>query len=434
MFKRDQPLFSRPVLAAIIIVSTLAIWLLNLTAPKVDLSQPEINGWQTNSGIPVTFVTQEDWQAGNKIIVSIAFNGDHSNQTLTSSTLSMLAGPSLPLSTATINQRLSPIAAQVDTHVTQHYQLLQITMSNNEGFLNATFKLLDTWLNQTQFKTTALQRLQRQQQADVAQQSVLQRLIPQPTERYATPIEDITLEHLNHYLQHLRQHVSHIVVAGAITDRTLPTLQTGLNAITADMNATKLTSTSSFATQATQEQLGDGNRVAMYGAIGLNSLESISDWLAIQIWARDMLQTQKQRFNSQVSQWQLHLTPPTPHITWQLQVPPDVLQTSNDSALPDSAWIAVTELPSYKDADQFEHLKTLLLNRLKQLSQTPEWWTQVANQVTPPAANLSLEAFAQDYSEAANSFTMTQYQQHIDRLLRPSSLQETQVHHEKAIN
>ena len=41
----SKPLFSRPALAAVMLLSTLAIWLLNLTAPSTNLPTPNIKTW-----------------------------------------------------------------------------------------------------------------------------------------------------------------------------------------------------------------------------------------------------------------------------------------------------------------------------------------------------------------------------------------------------
>lgn len=426
MFKRDQPLFSRPVLAAIIVISTLAVWLLNLTAPTVDLTTPKVNQWRTESGIPVVWVTQDTWQAGNHLSLSFVFNGDSHDPALTATTLTMLGGPSLPLSTATLNQRLTPLGASADTLFTPQHQYLNLTLSNQTQFLIPSFKLFDAWLNQTQFKATALHHVLRQQRPDATQQQLLEQLMPHHTIAHQdqAPIE---LAQIQRYLDHLKQHVSHIVIAGAMDQAAQAALQSGLNQMTASMSATGEQPPIAFAEQPALTTLRDGELNAMYGGIALKPLSSVEDWLALQIWARDLLDQQKQRFNSNVVQWQLQLSGPSPFATWQIQVPSQVLQEPRHSTPPQRAWLAPNELPSYRESDAFKALKQPLLERLKRLSQTPQWWRQMGSQVTTPEGAFSLRQFAEDYSTAANSFTIEQYQQRIDDLLRPTSLQEVQV-------
>ncbi|MBM6550540.1 hypothetical protein [Marinomonas ostreistagni] len=424
MFKRDQPLFSRPVLAAIIVVTMLAIWLLNLTAPTVDLTTPEINQWQTESGIPVTWVTQDDWQAGNKLTLTLVFQADTRQPELTATTLNMLSGPSLPLSTATINQRLSPLAANVATNFTQQRQFLTLTLSNQPQFLESSFNLFDTWLNQTQFKATALARLQRQTTTDSAQRQLLQQFMP---DVQAPPAEPLNLPQVNQYLSQLKQHVSHIVVAGAIDASVTPSLQAGLNRITQHMTTATESPLTEWAQQPEIQRFGEGELSALYGAVGLAPLNSVEDWLALQVWARDMLETQKQRLASSVVQWQLQLAGIAPYATWQIQLPPTVLQNTATETQPDTAWVDLHTLPSWQDSDVFAQRKQQLLTRLATLSQTPEWWTQMGSRVGAPSGPLTLTQFAQDYSQIANSFTIEDYQQRIETLLRPSSRQEIQV-------
>lgn len=427
MFKRDKPLFSRPVLAVIIVLSTLAVWLLNLTSPRTELAQPHIETWQTAHGIPVYWLHQEAWQGSNKVELAIVLNSSAQDARLTETTLALLTGPTLPLSTATINQRLAPIAAQVNTSDSLLQQQINITFSNRPQFLSATLALLDTWLNQTQFKANALLRRENQSHQDLGQQQLMLQLFPSLESATVVNTPAFNLEQLSQHFAVLKQQVSHIMITGALNDASQLQLAQGIEQITQSMRPASDRVPQTLASQPARSELGNQPLKAMYGAIGLTPLTSVEDWLTLQIWAKDSLETQKQQFNSQTGQWQLHLAPPQAFVTWQLQIPQALLQNTSPETPPQSSWIAAKSLPSYQDKAAFSNLKQQLLEQLKHLSQNPSWWRAIGSSVALPQAPLSLEDFAKRYSDAANSFTMEQYQQRIDQLLIPSSRQEVLI-------
>lgn len=428
MFKRDKPLFSRPVLAAIIVLSTLAVWLLNLTSPKIELDKPHIETWQTASGIPVYWIYQDAWAGSDKVELAIIFNDVANDSSLTQQTLALLTGPTLPLSTATINQRLTPIAAQVETYYSKQQQQINITLSNRPQFLSATLGLLNTWFNQTQFKELAVQRSAGYSQQDLGYQQLMLQLFNTPSSETSTSVTSTSAAQLDQHFMALKQQVSHIVIAGALDNDAQKLLAQGLQQITQTMQPAVSPKALPLASQPAISELGTKALSAFYGAIALNPLSSATDWLTLQIWAKDSLETQKTQFQSQAAQWKLNLAPPQAFVTWQLQVPQTILQ--NDShAKPElnSSWITPNTLPSYDNKAAFAELKQALLKQLESLSQNPSWWRAIASSVALPKTSLSLEDFANRYSEAANSFTIEQYQQRIDQLLIPASRQEVLI-------
>lgn len=425
MFDRDKPLFSRPVLAVIIVASTLAIWLLNLTAPKANLATPLVDSWKTASAIPVTWLNQDSWQGSDKLTISMVFSAAAHDPILTDTTLGMLMGPSLPLSTATINQRLTLLAARVESFHAPQRQVLSLTLSSQPQYLQATLALVTTWLNNTQFKATALQRWQYQQHTDQALQQLQLQLLNQVDTPFSAPSRDITLADLNQHLDHLKQHLTQIVITGDLTANALASTQQGLDLLTQTMQHHDLDHPWRLASAPAVSSLGHGELNAIYGAVGLQPLSSVTDWLTLQIWAHDMLQWQKSTFNSQVGQWQLFLVSSTPYAQWQIQIPKSVHQDPGQQAIPDS-WLPFQSLPSYQDPTHFKTLKQTLLTQLERLSQNPGWWAQVGSRIARPGSSLTLSDFARDYSEAANSFTIKAYREHLSALVIPSSRQEVQ--------
>lgn len=426
MFHRDKPLFSRPVLAVIIVASTLAVWLLNLTDPKTVLEQPNIRSWQTSSDIPVYWVAQDTWSGSDKVEMTIVFHDESQYSALTKATWELLTGPTLPLSTATIKQRLTPLAAKAESHFAAQQQTLQISFSNQPQYLSATMKVLDTWLNQTQFKYSALQNRARNNAPDSVSQQLLMQLWPE-YDISDTTNSPLTTDTLEQHLANIKQSVSHIIVAGALTESAQSQLQTALDQLTQTMAHRTTHSSLANASEPQTKVLGNHDLQALYGAIALTPLQSVTDWLALQIWAKDSLERQKQQLHSNIGQWQLHLSPWQPYVTWQLQAAQSVLAADASTPAPESSWILPNTLPSYQDSKAFSDLKAQLLAQLANLSQNPTWWSAIGSRVAYPNSPLDLATFAEHYSEAANSFTMSQYQAAIDRLLVISSRQEVLV-------
>lgn len=431
MFNRDKPLFSRPTLAIIIVVTTLAIWLLNLTAPKANLAIPKVSTWQTSSGIPVTWVNQESWKGSDKLTLAFVFVADAESPVLTKAVMDLLTGPSLPLSTATVNQRLTPVAAKASSSYAPHQQQLTVTLSNRTEYLDATLDTLNTWLNQTQFKEVALQQWLRLYQDDIGQQQLLLQLWSKPLTSTAL-LSSLTVDDLGKRFNDLKQQVAHITVSGDLNEAAGKQLQAGLDRLTQAMKPTAHSSkTWPLSMTPSKSVLGDRHLSAVYGAIGVQPLKSVSDWLALQIWAKDSLEAQKARFSSQVGMWQLNLTRQQPYVTWKVQTPSNVLTSANDAtpqpSTASSSWIPIETLPSIKDSSEFNKLKQQLVVQLETLSQNPDWWTAIGVSTTQPDGSLTLEQFAKDYSEAVNSFTIEVYRQHLEQLLMLSSRQEVLI-------
>lgn len=427
MLKRDKPLFSKPVLAIIVVACTLAIWLLNLTAPRTELPTPTIESWTTDSGVPVYWVNQKAWQGSDKLTLSLVFNGDSQDSQLTAATLGMLLGPSLPLSTATINQRLAPVAASAESLFDHQQQTLNITLSSQPRYLAATLKVLDTWLSSPHFKATPFETWQRQSTPDPAKAQLFNQLLSNSEQPFSEPQRSLELADINRYFTHLKAHTSHILIVGAMDQDAQKLLADALSSIGTSLKHDETQNPWKLATTPATSTLGSGELSALYGAVGMQPLQSVNDWLAQQIWARDMLQTQKQTLGSQIAQWELHLGKALAYANWQLEVPTRVFQNDTSTQAEESSWHTPETLPSYTDKAHFTALKAQLLAQLETLTQNPSWWAIMGTRVALPDGRLSLETFAEDYSDAANSFTIEQYQQHLSALLIPSSRQEVQV-------
>lgn len=428
MFNSNKPLFSRPVLAVIIFASTLAIWLLNLTAPSADLPKPQLETWQTESGIPVYWVTQDDWSGSDKLSLSFVFQANTRQPDLVATTLGMLMGPSLPLSTATINQRLVSVAASVDSFHDYQKQVLNISLSSQPQYIAPALRILNTWLNQAHFKQTPLSTWQRQQASDLAETQLQHQLLTLKDQPFSdAPPPALSVADLTQYLTQMRHHVSHIMISGSMNDEAQKAMANGLTILTSQLKPARQTQSWQLSDAPSTSSVGSGDLTAIYGAVGLTSLTSVEDWLTLQIWARDMLQAQKDQLGSQIAQWQLHFGSQLSYANWKLQIPTDLQQDASVSTLPLSSWSAPSSLSSYNDSDRFSALKATLVQQLETLTRNPSWWADIGTRITHPDSDLTLESFIEHYSDAANSFTMEQYQQRVDTLVISSSRQEVQV-------
>ena len=208
MNKNKKPLFSKPVLAGIMIFSTLAIWALNATAPKSP-TYPELNieSWQTDSGIPVIWLTQDAWKNTNKLKIRFSFKAPTQNLALTDATLSLMLDDPLSLISSTINQRLSPLTANVSSYYDHEGQILDITANSAPQYLIPTLDLLTQWLTQPEFKVRSFDRWQRRPDSDLPSLYKMQHALfiqndaaeknQQPEQDYAEQQRSVTREQVS---------------------------------------------------------------------------------------------------------------------------------------------------------------------------------------------------------------------------------------------
>ncbi|MCB5161788.1 hypothetical protein [Marinomonas algarum] len=333
MADTSKPLFSRPVLAAIMLFCTLAIWLLNLTAPNSALPTPNIDNTETASGIPIVWLTQDAWQQSDKLDVSLVFQTVDEDLSLAQTTFAMLMSDSLPLSTSPINQRLSPLAAQVSSHYEPGRQTISLTMSNELAYLRPTLSLVTPWLNKPDFKYRTLDRWQRQQKAN------------DPT----YPLH--TLAQIKAYYAALQHSASTIFVIGYASDETKTRLVNALDQIS----------------QRYQSPVPTNDLAS------LSPVESIQNWLSLQLWKAD------------------------------------------------------TQHTSSQDTDVFQAQLVALREYLEQQALSPTWWRTIATQVTDENGSLTLATFAENYKNTLDTFTIEDYRAALARLPIPSPHQETQV-------
>ncbi|TYL49198.1 insulinase family protein [Marinomonas sp. IMCC 4694] len=440
MADSDKPLFSRPVLAAVMLCCTLAIWLLNLTAPSNKLPIPDLERWQTSSDIPVIWLKQPAWQNSNKLEVRFLFRADAPNTALTQTTLAMLMSDSFPLSTSSINQRLAPLAAKVSSYYDHESQVIGLTMSNETNYLLPTLSLVTRWLEAPDFKQRTFEQWQRQQQTNPSPQHELEQRLFAPS-----AIDQNTHTKSNHSLVQVKSHyfalkhaASAIIIVGDLSDDSKQALQTALNLISQDYRlaeATRKPTIHSTGTAIAHSETPHhkGNLWQSRSAIALAPITSVEDWVSLQLWGADLVSTLNQQTHIDFVQLALTLSPQQPWASWSIQysalLPVDSQSSNSDAPVINAPDLALFDrLPSLNDKANFEELFDTFKRQIEQQTLSPTWWSDIAAKVTHENSKLTLETFAADYQNAIDSFTQEKYQNALQRLLIPSSYQEIQIH------
>ncbi|WP_111638013.1 peptidase M16 family protein [Marinomonas shanghaiensis] len=435
MSDSNKPLFSRPVLAAIMLFCTLAIWLLNLTAPANKFPTPNVETWTTTSGIPVIWLKQEQWQASDKLEIRFAFRASTRNMPLTQTTLALLMSDSLPLSTASINQRLTPLAASASSYYDHERQSIGVTLSNEPQYLMPTLSLLSNWLKAPEFKRRTFDNWQRQQHANPPVQHELEEVLffdpTQPDETSEHPA--ISLQDVADYYQDLTTSASAIFIIGDMTPDSKTAIQDAINNISQDYRlANQTTEPLQHALLSATIQQQEGELWQTRSALALSSITSVTEWISLQIWGADMIATLNQQPHIDFAQLALILSPQNPWAWWSIQYGSNVTTnapTDDVSRFINAKSLIFTEqVPSIKHPKTFQTLLDDFKQQLEQQSLSPTWWSNIATQVTNQNGSLTLEKFAADYQEAMNNFSLEEYQATLKTLLKPSSYQEIQVY------
>ncbi len=433
----SNPLFSRPALAAIMLLSTLAIWLLNLTAPGTNLPTPNVKTWSTESGIPVTWLSQSQWENSNKLEIRLVFNAEHSNPATIRATLDMLLGDSLPLSTASINQRFSPLAARALSHYDTDNQVIGVTMNSEPDYLIPSLSLMTRWLQTPDFKPRSFDQWQRQQQTALSTpQSSWQPFSGKP----AADFSDLSLDQVKDYYQTLKNAAASIIIIGHMTSESEDRVTRALNTISQDyrLSATKTSVMQSKPMQnidgQTEKQTSSIDTIwQSQSAIELEPISSVKEWLSLQIWGTDLVATLNQQAHIDFVQLALNLSVQPPWIWWQTQYHNTLTLNQNTiqevSTAANMKSLALLEpLLSTRDTEHFQALLDAFKAQLEQQALSPTWWSDIATQVTHKNDGFTLEKFATDYQDAITRFTIEDYRSALEALLKPSSYQEIQVY------
>ena len=429
MFSSKKPLFSRPVLAVIMVLSTLVIWVLNLTAPATPFPTPAVTTWKTNSGIPVIWLAQDSWKGSNKLELRFAFKRNSQTPSLTSATLSLLMGDSLPLSTSTINQRLAPLAAKVSSYYDQESQNIGFTINSEPTYLAPTLDIINQWLPSPEFKARAFERWHRQEnKSQSIQQELEQKLFPH---QITTKTQTITLAAISNNYKQLTHQTTAIFVIGNMTKQTQKAIKASLNHLSQKLALATNDTDSIINTKSTStSQHGQGaTLIETQSAIAITPLSSVKQWLSLQVWGTDMVNT----FNSQndVNEAQLYLTLSAEHpwARWIIhytnktprkKTPANVRMTAR-------SFIDNTQIPSIHDKKRFTLLLKSVKNQLAQSTLNPSWWSNLATTTTQENSTLTLAQFAKTYQNAIDTFNQDDYKAALNSLFITSSYQEIQV-------
>ena len=453
MSDNSKPLFSRPVLAVIMVFCTFAVWVLQLTGENTNLPTPVIDNSTTNSGIPIIWLKQSNWQGGDKLEIRFAFrsptvspNSTKANAKeagtkateLVQTTLAMLMSDSLPLSTASINQRMAPLAARANSYYDHESQVIGLTLSSQQKYLIPTLSLITNWLKQPEFKPRTFDNWKHQYKNKSSTQHQLeQALFSGPKQKQNdADITKITLEQVRQYYQNMRSSVSAIYVIGDLTSQAKLNVTQALNTITQDYHLTEASSEINKYESASHiiEHNKKTNKNILWqsqSAIALQPIASVTEWISLQIWGTDLVSTLNQQTHIDFVQLAFTLSPQHPWAHWSTQYA--ITQTAEKSTKDDlfltaQSLVFSENVPSINDKDRFNELFDAFKEQLELQVQSPTWWSYVATQVAHSDGQLTLAQFANDYKEAVDTFTIDDYKNALIPLLKTSTYQEIQVY------
>lgn len=438
MSDSNKPLFSRPVLAAIMLFCTLAIWLLNLTATSsTTLPTPKVETWTTTSGVPVIWLKQEAWENSNKVEIRFAFRSVTTNTALIEMTLAMLMSDSLPLSTASINQRLSPLAASANSYYDHENQVIGLTLNNETDYLLPSLSLVTKWLKSPDFKRRTFDHWQAQRPLSQGARHELEDALffDSTAENVSLNRIPTSLEHIIEYYESLKNSAVAIYVVGDLTLEAQQSIQAALNAISQDFQIAK-----GPAEQIQHEpfsstiQQSEGELWQTRSAIALKPVTTIKEWMSLQIWGADLVSTLNQQQHIDFVQLALTLSPTNPWAWWSTQysnnpiIAPTASNKKTNQIINAKSLVLIEQVPSIQHEETFHSLLDAFKKQLETQALSPAWWSYIATQITHLDSQLTLDQFAKNYQEAVSSFTAEDYHKALSQLLIPSSYQEIQVY------
>lgn len=437
MSDSNKPLFSRPVLAAIMLFCTLAIWLLNLAVPSSKLPTPHIETWTTTSGIPVVWLKQEQWKNSNKLEIRFSFRSVTTDTTLIQTTLAMLMSDSLPLSTASINQRLTPLAARASSYYDHESQTIGLTLSNEPKYLMPTLTLVSNWLKNPDFKHRTFDNWQRQHKNNLPAQHQLERVLffDKSKQQDDSKTVKVSLEQVSHYYHSLKTSAATIFIIGEMSSDAKQIVQSAINLISEDYRLSKASTESIiYEPLSTVIQKNTGDLWQTRSAMALMPVSSVKEWISLQLWGTDLVSTLNKQQHINFVQLALTLSPQRPWVWWNIQygdkiaAVPNQLSGEENRLINAKSLIFAEQVPSVSDKKAFQALLETFVQQLEQQTLSPTWWSTIATQVTHEDGQLTLEQFANNYQEATDNFSIEDYQTALKHLLKPSSYQEIQVY------
>jgi len=432
----NKPLFSRPVLTLIMFFCILAIWVLNLASSNSKLPSPNVETWTTTSGIPVIWIKQSEWANSNKLEVRFLFNSNIKDNILAQATFAMLMSDSLSLSTATINQRLEPLAARASSYYDYENQVIGLTLSNEPQYLQPTLSLISHWLTQPTFKQRTFNAWQSQQKTQTSAQPDLKLTVfSNPiSKQNSQELTDLSLSQISDYYQDLQHSTGTIFVVGDLSTEAKQAIKTALNTISQNFQQSQPITESDNSTKARSiVKATEGQYLwQTKSAIALAPISSIQEWLSLQIWGADLVSTLNQQEHIDFVQLALTLSQHQPWTGWNIQyanhLTEKVQNNTSNNIMDAISFTSIEKVPSAHDEKAFKLLFDSFKTQLEQQVQSPTWWSYIATQVTHENGQLTIQEFANGYKEAIDTFTINDYQVALEQLLKPSSYQEIQVY------
>ncbi|MEO9274571.1 insulinase family protein [Marinomonas sp. 5E14-1] len=437
----SKPLFSRPVLAIIMVFCTLAVWVLQLTAPSSKLPTPNIETSETDSGIPIIWLEQNSWEGGDKVEIRFTFRTPVSQSAptdanLAQTTLAMLMSDSLPLSTASINQRLAPLAAQASSHYDYESQVIGLTLSSQTTYLMRTLSLVDNWLAEPAFKHRTLDNWQRRHTETEPYKAEERLFQDQDKQENNTDVVAVTLEQVSQYYKTIHSNASAIYVIGNLNTEAKAAIEEVLNNVSEnDQLAVESTSIEEYEpashTVEFNKKSASNYLWQTQSAVALEPIASVKEWISLQIWGADLVSTLNKQTNMDFVQLAFTLSPKHPWARWNIQYSAALTQDAenlNTKMLDAKSFLTQHNIPSAQNQATFNRLFDSFKTQLEIQTQSPTWWSYMATQVIHLDGQLTLEEFVNSYKKAIDTFTQTDYQNALTGLLKASTYQEIQVY------
>jgi hypothetical protein len=405
--------------------------------PSSKLPTPHIETWTTTSGIPVIWLKQEQWKNSNKLEIRFSFRSVTTDTTLIQTTLAMLMSDSLPLSTASINQRLTPLAARASSYYDHENQTIGLTLSNEPKYLIPTLTLVSNWLKNPDFKHRTFDNWQRQHQSNLPAKHQLEQVLflDKNKQKDISKMANVSLEQVSNYYHSLKTSAASIFIVGEMSPDAKQTVQGAINLISQDYRLSKTSAESIlYEPLSTVIQKNEGDLWQTRSAMALMPVSSVKEWISLQFWGADLVSTLNKQQHIDFVQLALTLSPQRPWAWWNIQYGDKETAVSNEPSgeknrfINAKSLIFVEQVPSVKDEKAFQTRLDTFKQQLEQQTLSPTWWSSIATQVTHEDGQLTLEQFANSYQEAMDSFSMEDYQTALKHLLKPSSYQEIQVY------
>lgn len=441
MKKSDKPLFSKPVLAGLMIFISLMVLVLNLTAPPSKYPKAQVVTWQTDNQLPITWINQANWQGSNKLELRVRFSHGRKQDKklgLTDALFALLMLDTLPLSTSPINQRLADVTTKLSYHVNNQESELAFTLNSEARYLNASMAILIPWFNQPNFKNRTFQNWQQSHTpyylSNKAQ--LEQALFPEANSQPLDGVLDeysLNLQDIKQHYQLLLNSIDQIIIVGDLSDPTqvqnYVTQMTQKTVYSPTLPKPVIASKNSLQTEV-GEQL-----IQSHGAFSFNTVTTAKDWISLQIWLPYYLSKLKKASDPSYVQLHLESSPQMQWAWWSIQHQQSVLQ---NAAQPGSyqnkqdEYFSKTILRqsiNHLSQDSFEQALVRYQDKLANYVLSPSWWARMASQETlgeSSSAGLSLEQWNNSYADAVNDLSFDDFNDSIERLVLTSSLQELQ--------